>query len=99
MGTRPSGRRRFRGAGRRRRRGSVPRCGRLRRGGELDLAGGEAARADGDAPGQADQIDVGELGAGALVAVVIERVDAGGGQRGVEPVAGGVGGGVALAGG
>ena len=44
---------------------------------ELDLAGRRAARPDDDLPGQADQVHGGELGAGALVAVVVEHVDAG----------------------
>ena len=48
---------------------------------QLDLALGEAARADDDLPGQADQVGGGELGARALVAVVVEHVAAGGVER------------------
>ena len=45
---------------------------------QLDLALGEAARADQDLPGQAEKVGGGELGAGPLVAVVVEHVAAGG---------------------
>ena len=43
---------------------------------QLDLAVGQALRADDDLPGQADQIHGGELRARPLVAVVVEHVDA-----------------------
>src|SRR3546814_9618343 len=55
---------------------------------QLHGAALEAARTDHELPGQADQIHVGELGAGRLVAVVVEHLDAGGLELAVEPVAG-----------
>ena len=64
--------------------------------GQLDLAGGEPARADGDPPGQADQVHRRELRPGPLVAVVVERVEPGRRQPGIERLAGGVRRGVAL---
>ena len=42
----------------------------------LELAFGEALRADQDLPGNADQVGGGELGAGALVGVVVQHLDA-----------------------
>ena len=54
---------------------------------QLDLAGLDAARADDDLPGQADQVGLGELGARALVAVVVEHLDPGAAQLGIELVA------------
>src|SRR5258708_29062591 len=56
---------------------------------ELDRAGGEAARAEDELPGQADEIHGGEFGAGRFIAGVIERVDAGSAQPTVERVGGG----------
>ena len=46
----------------------------------LDRAGGEAARADDELVGQADQIHCREFGAGRFVAVVVEHLDPGGEQ-------------------
>ena len=51
---------------------------------DLDLAGGDAARADDHLPGQADQVGGRELAAGALVGVVVEHVPARFGQRRVD---------------
>src|SRR5713226_665451 len=51
---------------------------------QLDRAGGEAARAEDELPGQADEIHGGEFGAGRFVAIVIERLDARVAQPGVE---------------
>ena len=62
---------------------------------QLDLALGEAAGADDDLPGQADEVGRGELGARALVAVVVEHAEAGRLQGGLDLAAGGVGGGIA----
>src|SRR5260221_1058678 len=56
---------------------------------ELDRAAGEAARAEDELPGQADEIHGGEFGAGRFVAVVIERLDARIAQFGVQGVGGG----------
>ena len=64
--------------------------------GQLHDAVLEAARADGDAPGQADQVHRRELLARPRVAVVVERVEAARLEAPVEPLAGGVGVGVAL---
>src|SRR5262245_25699352 len=47
---------------------------------ELDGAFGQGLVADGEADGDADQVGVLELHAGALVAVVHEDVEAGGGE-------------------
>ena len=55
---------------------------------ELDRARREPARADDQLPGQADQVHRRELGPAALVAVVVERLDAGRGEPGVELVGG-----------
>src|SRR5215813_3163369 len=47
---------------------------------QLDLPGGDAARADDQLPRQPDEVHLGELGAGALVAIVVEDLDAGAAQ-------------------
>src|SRR5215468_11148539 len=62
----------------------------------LDFALGKAFRADQNLPGNADQVGARELGAGALVGVVIEDIDALGGQLCVELLAGAVDRGIAL---
>ncbi|MPL93332.1 hypothetical protein SDC9_39458 [bioreactor metagenome] len=64
--------------------------------GQLDQAVRQTARADGDAPGQADQVHGGELGAGTFLAVVVKRVEPLRLQRGIERLAGGVGRHIAL---
>ena len=58
---------------------------------EFDGAGGEAARAEDQLLGQADQIHRGEFGAGRLVAVVVQHLDPGVAQLAVEVVGGGGG--------
>ncbi len=55
---------------------------------DLDLAFGKALRSHHDLPGNADQVGGGELGAGALVGVVVEHVDALGQQLAIELFAG-----------
>ena len=62
---------------------------------QLDLALGEALRPDDDLPGDADQVGGGELGAGALVPVVVEHVAARRREFAIEAGAGLVRGGVA----
>ena len=55
---------------------------------DLDRAGGDAARADDELLGQADQIHRREFGARRLVAIVVEHLDPGGEQFAVEVVGG-----------
>ena len=55
---------------------------------ELDRAAGDAARADDELLGQADQVHRREFGAGRLVAVVVQHLDAGAEQLGVEILGG-----------
>src|SRR5690606_1094864 len=62
---------------------------------DLDLACGNAARADDDLPWQADEIGRGELSAGPLVGVVIEHLTAGGSERGIKVLACGIARGIA----
>jgi len=50
----------------------------------LDIAGGEAAGAEDELVGEADQVHRGEFRAGRLVPVVVEHIDAGGAEFGVE---------------
>ena len=52
---------------------------------------GEVLRADDDLVGQADKIEAGELGAGAVLRVVVEHIDLGLAQLAVDAGAGGVG--------
>src|SRR5271167_180347 len=54
---------------------------------ELDHTALEAARADDELPRQADQVHVGELGAGTRVAVVVEHLDIPRTERGIDFVA------------
>src|SRR5271167_3895550 len=62
---------------------------------QLDHPLGQAARADDQLPGQADEVHGGELAARTLVRVVVQRLLAGGGESGVGALAGGVDSGVA----
>ena len=57
----------------------------LRTGRDLGPAAGQGARRDGDDGGHAQQLGIGQLHAGRLVAVVVQHVDAGIGQALVEP--------------
>src|SRR5215470_14138864 len=54
----------------------------------LDLAFGKPLRADQNLPGDADQVGACEFGAGTLISVVVEHVDALGGEFAVEFFAG-----------
>jgi len=55
---------------------------------ELDLALFQAARPDHQLVGQTDQVRRGEFGAGAIVRVVIERIEPGSGQLRIGVLAG-----------
>ena len=55
---------------------------------DLDRPGGEAARADDELIGQADQIHRREFGARRLVAVVVQHLDPGAQQFAVEVIGG-----------
>src|SRR5690606_29955891 len=56
--------------------------------GELDHPLGQAARADGDPPWQADQVHRREFRPRPFVAVVVERLEPGPGKLGIERLAG-----------
>ncbi len=58
-------------------RAAATRCSPVARRFSLDLALGQALRADHDLPGNADEVGGRELRAGTLVAVVVEHVEAG----------------------
>src|SRR5262245_18136174 len=55
---------------------------------QLHLTRGNAAGTDDDLPGQPDQVHVGELGAGALIALVVEWIQASRLELGIEIFAG-----------
>src|SRR3979490_2192786 len=55
---------------------------------ELGLAGRHPLRADDHLPGRADQVHVGELGAGPEIAVVVQSLDALGSKAVIEFLAG-----------
>src|SRR5215472_8297004 len=63
---------------------------------DLDLALGQALRPDQNLPRNADEIGGSEFRARPLVEVVVEHIDAFGGEFAVKPLAGGVGVGAAL---
>src|SRR5262245_62288620 len=58
---------------------------------DLDLVLGEALRSNQDLPGDANEVGGGEFRARPLVEVIIEHVDAFGGEFAVKPLAGGIG--------
>src|SRR5262245_20733840 len=53
---------------------------------ELDRAGLDVARADDELPGQSDQVHRRGFRAGAVLGVVVEGLDLGGGERRVESI-------------
>src|SRR5688572_17575855 len=57
---------------------------------DLGLARGEPARPQDDLVGNADQVGSGELGAGGLLAVIVQHVDARGLELPVEALGGGI---------
>src|ERR1700727_2875362 len=63
---------------------------------DLELALGKALRADQNLPGNTDQVGGGELGAGALVGVVVQYFDAPGGELAIKLFARSIGVGRAL---
>src|SRR5580692_259208 len=63
---------------------------------DLELAFGKALRADQNLPGNTDQVGGGELGAGALVGVVVQYFDAPGGELAIKLFARSIGVGRAL---
>src|SRR3984885_1627707 len=58
---------------------------------DLELAFGKALRADQNLPGNTDQVGGGELGAGALVGVVVQDFDTSGGELAIKLFARSVG--------